>query len=135
MAEKIECPQKLRFGKCSIIGCGYCGSHNFTPNPPMPNKNIEEKVEEFRREFVQDNCPSVEDSFKDPNGDAGYATIWLRQALLSVAQQSRNEALEEIARELLIKGDMGKLTPFQQTVNTYILNRLEEIKKPALSND
>ena len=34
---------------------------------------------------------------------------------------------ERIAEWLLMKGDMGKLTPFQETVNTYIANRLKEL--------
>jgi len=42
-------------------------------------------------------------------------------------QKAREEERERIAQGLPMKGDMGKLTPFQETVNTYIANRLKEL--------
>jgi len=49
----------------------------------------------------------------------------VRLLLTQIDQQAREQVIEEMKMD----GEAGKLTPFQETVNTYIENRGEEIIK------
>lgn len=53
--------------------------------------------------------------------DKGY-----KKAKADIIKQ-KEEIIEDLVSEFQMEGDYGKLTPFQQTVNTYIKNRGEEI--------
>ena len=44
-------------------------------------------------------------------------------------QQERKEIVEKFKNDLPMEGEKHKLTPFQETVNTYIKNRIEEIEE------
>lgn len=41
--------------------------------------------------------------------------------------QQKREIVEELVNKFQMEGEYGKLTPFQETVNTYIKNRGEEV--------
>ncbi len=47
--------------------------------------------------------------------------------IVNFIRQLLSAQAEEIIKKMKIEGEMGKLTPFQQTVNTYIENRGQEI--------
>lgn len=49
------------------------------------------------------------------------------EAVKGALDKQKEEIIEDLVSEFQMEGDYGKLTPFQQTVNTYIKNRGEEI--------
>ena len=57
---------------------------------PM-NTTKTELLEEFRKEFINDNSPDYEDSFIDANGDGGRAVIFFSEAL----DRYRDSVVEE----------------------------------------
>jgi len=51
------------------------------------------------------------------------------KTLTKAIQQERKEIVEKFKNDLPMEGEKHKLTPFQETVNTYIKNRIEEIEE------
>jgi hypothetical protein len=51
----------------------------------IENSEVDRIVEEFGKEFVQDNGVNIEPSIKDPIGSAGPITRWLRTTLTNLA--------------------------------------------------
>lgn len=56
----------------------------------------------------------------------------IKQFISNLISQEREKWIDELTEKFQMEGDFGKLTPFQQTVNTYIKNRGEEIKKDLI---
>lgn len=55
--------------------------------------------------------------------------IHLQNFIQSLLDKQKEEIVQDLVIKFQMEGDFGKLTPFQQTVNTYIKNRGEEIIK------
>lgn len=56
-------------------------------------------IEEFKNEFVKDNGPETNPSFKDPSGDAYLATQWILKAL-----EAKDAEIEEKVKEAFFSG-------------------------------
>lgn len=59
---------------------------------------------------------------------------WFKARLTSALTTYRAQVLEEVVEKMQMEGLEHKFTPFQQTVNTYIRNRGEEIAKEHPTN-
>lgn len=73
---------------------------------------------------------------KDIDGTNNYISLSqeteLKQFISKLISQEKEKWVEEMVEKFQMEGEYGKLTPFQQTVNTYIKNRGEEIKKDLI---
>lgn len=106
-------------------------------------KTNEERIEEFKKEFVKDNGPEINPSFKDPNGDAYLATQWILEALeakdketvraVEIATRNMEEAhreemnklVESVPKIFVPIDSCGKIEDINQEWREYKLNLLK----------
>ena len=86
-------------------------------------KTLQEEIERVVEEFIKDFRKQRFYDFWHNERAEDYLRDWLRQTLTHQVER----AVKETGEKMLMKGDAGKLAPFQETVNTYIKNRTEEI--------
>jgi len=75
---------------------------------------------------------AVEEWYKIPPELRHSNDSCLRQILSTLLTKHEEAVVDYIVDKMQIEVSEYKLTPFEQTVNTYIKNRGEEIKKEAL---
>jgi len=90
--------------------------------------SMEEKLEEIFKALEDENIFWVDEDGESINAGNNIDFKDKLTALITkTREETRKNTLEEVGKKLPMEGTIGKLTPFQETVNTYISNRLEEL--------